>query len=222
MFKGVGLQGGRIQRPQTRRPSWTSAASTTTAARSRSSSRIKPAPPPPPALAACPRIRAPSRRFANLMSELQQLQQNDPTKFKAVMADIASTLKTDAQNATGSQASALNNLAAKFDQAAQTGQMPNLQRKDSRGQGTSPSSSPCAKLPVAGCGRHALGCLRQLFTAGAIQSGPSDSERAANGWREPEPVANARATLSVPPTLGGYHLRGLGGRAHYWIGSGSG
>ena len=65
--------------------------------------------------------------FANLMSELQQLQQNDPTKFKAVMADIASTLKTDAQNATGSQASALNNLAAKFDQAAQTGQMPNLQ-----------------------------------------------------------------------------------------------
>jgi hypothetical protein len=73
--------------------------------------------------------------FANLMSELQQLQQNDPTKFKAVMADIASTLKTDAQNATGSQASALNNLAAKFDQAAQTGQMPNLQPQGQQGAG---------------------------------------------------------------------------------------
>ena len=73
--------------------------------------------------------------FANLMSELQQLQQNDPTKFKAVMADIASTLKTDAQNATGSQASALNNLAAKFDQAAQTVQMPNLQPQGQQGAG---------------------------------------------------------------------------------------
>ena len=73
--------------------------------------------------------------FANLMSELQQLQHNDPTKFKAVMADIASTLKTDAQNATGSQASALNNLAAKFDQAAQTGQMPNLQPQGQQGAG---------------------------------------------------------------------------------------
>ena len=73
--------------------------------------------------------------FANLMSELQQLQQNDPTKFKAVMADIASTLKTDAQNATGSHASALNSLAAKFDQAAQTGQMPNLQPQGQQGAG---------------------------------------------------------------------------------------
>jgi hypothetical protein len=51
------------------------------------------------------------------------------------MADIASTLKTDAQNATGSQASALNNLAAKFDQAAQTGQMPNLQPQGQPGAG---------------------------------------------------------------------------------------
>jgi acid phosphatase family membrane protein YuiD len=73
--------------------------------------------------------------FANLMSELQQLQQNDPTKFKAVMADIASTLKTDAQNATGSQASFLNKLADKFDQAAQTGQMPNLQPQGAQGAG---------------------------------------------------------------------------------------
>jgi len=73
--------------------------------------------------------------LASLMSELQQLQQSDPTKFKAVMADVASTLKTDAQNATGSQASALNNLAAKFDQASQSGQMPNLQPQGQHGAG---------------------------------------------------------------------------------------
>jgi HSP90 family molecular chaperone len=67
--------------------------------------------------------------FAKLMSELQQLQQSDPDKFKSVMSDIAKTLKTDAQNATGSQATFLNNLSSKFDQAAQTGQMPDLQPK---------------------------------------------------------------------------------------------
>ena len=71
--------------------------------------------------------------LASLMSQLQQLQQSDPTKFKTVIADIASTLKTDAKNATGSQASFLNNLAAKFDQAAQTGQMPDLQPKAQAG-----------------------------------------------------------------------------------------
>ena len=73
--------------------------------------------------------------LASLMNQLQQLQQSDPAKFKTVMADIASTLKTDAQNATGSQASFLNNLAAKFDRAAQTGQMPDLQPKGQSGAG---------------------------------------------------------------------------------------
>jgi hypothetical protein len=73
--------------------------------------------------------------LASLMSQLQQLQQSDPTKFKAVMAEIASTLKTDAQSASGSQASALNMLAGKFDQAAQTGQMPDFQPKAQPGAG---------------------------------------------------------------------------------------
>ena len=73
--------------------------------------------------------------LAKLMSELQQLQQNDPTQFKAVMSSIAATLKTDAQNATGSQATALNNLATRFDQAAQTGQMPNFQPQGAQSAG---------------------------------------------------------------------------------------
>ena len=65
--------------------------------------------------------------FASMMAQLQQLQQNDPAKFKSVMADVASTLQTDAQNATGSQAVALSSLASQFKFAAQTGQMPEQQ-----------------------------------------------------------------------------------------------
>jgi hypothetical protein len=67
--------------------------------------------------------------FANVMAQLQQLQQSDPTKFKSVMTDIASTLQTDAQNTTGSQAVVLSSLASKFKLASQTGQMPDLQSK---------------------------------------------------------------------------------------------
>ena len=65
--------------------------------------------------------------MASLLNQLQQLQQTDPDKFKSVMSSIADTLKTDAQNATGPQAKRLNDLADKFSQAAQTGQMPDLQ-----------------------------------------------------------------------------------------------
>jgi hypothetical protein len=67
--------------------------------------------------------------MANLMNQLQQLQQSDPNKFKSVMSTIADTLKADAQNATGPQAQRLDALADKFSQAAQTGQMPDLQPK---------------------------------------------------------------------------------------------
>jgi hypothetical protein len=65
--------------------------------------------------------------MASLLNQLQQLQQTDPDQFKSVMSSIADTLKADAQNATGPQAQQLTNLANKFDQAAQTGQMPDLQ-----------------------------------------------------------------------------------------------
>ena len=67
--------------------------------------------------------------MAILLNQLQQLQQTDPDKFKSVMSSIADTLKADAQSATGPQAQRLNALADKFSQAAQTGQMPDLQPK---------------------------------------------------------------------------------------------
>jgi hypothetical protein len=71
--------------------------------------------------------------MADLLNQLQQLQQTDPDKFKSVMSSIADTLKADAQNATGPKAQRLNALADKFSQAAQTGQMPDLQPKGQQG-----------------------------------------------------------------------------------------
>lgn len=65
--------------------------------------------------------------FAAAMAQLQQLQQSDPTQFKSVMSNIADTLTTDTQSASGSTAQMLTDLANKFSQAAQTGQMPDLQ-----------------------------------------------------------------------------------------------
>ena len=71
--------------------------------------------------------------MASLLNQLQQLQQSDPDKFKSVMSSIADTLKNDAQNASGPTAQRLNALADKFSQAAQSGQMPDLQPKGQEG-----------------------------------------------------------------------------------------
>ncbi|MBN9118979.1 MAG: hypothetical protein J0I06_07435 [Planctomycetes bacterium] len=63
------------------------------------------------------RISGPGQLF----SQLQQLQSQDPTKFKQVTADIATQLQTAAQQATGHQATFLTNLADKFQTASTTG-----------------------------------------------------------------------------------------------------
>jgi hypothetical protein len=62
--------------------------------------------------------------IAQDMNQLRTLQQDDPEKFKAVMAQIASAMKdlAEAQPQNG----ALGKLAGEFQQAAETGQMPAL------------------------------------------------------------------------------------------------
>jgi hypothetical protein len=68
--------------------------------------------------------------FAQLMSELQQLQQSNPTEYKQVTQQIATNLQNAAQTATTdgntSAASQLNTLATDFTNASQTGQLPNV------------------------------------------------------------------------------------------------
>ncbi|HEX4608017.1 MAG TPA: hypothetical protein VH092_07420 [Urbifossiella sp.] len=74
---------------------------------------------------------------AKLFSELKELASSDPTKFKQVASDIASKLKdaagesstdgTSSTSGSGSGNSPLADLAAKFQQAADTGDVSVLQ-----------------------------------------------------------------------------------------------
>ena len=77
---------------------------------------------------------------ARMLKMLQQLQQQDPNKFKQLTADIASHLKTEAAQATAAgnatEASKLTSLAAVFQNASSTGQVPNAQSLQQAGLGT--------------------------------------------------------------------------------------
>lgn len=62
-----------------------------------------------------------------LLSQLQQLQSQDPTKFTQVVSDIATQLQNAAQQATGPQSDFLSNLANRFQTTANTGDLSALQ-----------------------------------------------------------------------------------------------
>ena len=69
--------------------------------------------------------------FAQLMSELQKLQQTDPAKYQQVTSQIATNLQTAAQTATASgdttKAAQLTQLATDFSNASKSGQLPDMQ-----------------------------------------------------------------------------------------------
>jgi hypothetical protein len=69
--------------------------------------------------------------LANLLSELQQLQQSDPGKYQQVTQQIATNLQTAAQTATSegntAAASQLTQLSTDFSNASTSGQLPNIQ-----------------------------------------------------------------------------------------------
>ena len=69
--------------------------------------------------------------YAQITTELQQLQQSDPAKYQQVTQQIATNLQTAAQTATAdgnsTQATQLNQLATDFTSASQSGQLPNMQ-----------------------------------------------------------------------------------------------
>jgi hypothetical protein len=68
--------------------------------------------------------------FAQLLSTLQQLQESNPTQYQQVTAQLATNLQAAAQTATTdgntSAASQLNQLATDFNNASQSGQLPNI------------------------------------------------------------------------------------------------
>ncbi len=63
---------------------------------------------------------------ASLLAQLQQLSLSNPAAFKKATADIAAQIQTDASAAGGSQGQALTSLAAKFQQASETGDLSSL------------------------------------------------------------------------------------------------
>ncbi len=87
---------------------------------------------------------------ASLLSQLQQLSFTNPAAFKTATANIATQLQADAQQAGGSQGQALSSLAAKFQQASQTGSLTPLTPTHSRhgghhhGGGSSAASAASA------------------------------------------------------------------------------
>jgi hypothetical protein len=68
-----------------------------------------------------------------LLQELSDLQKSDPEKFKKVTEEISQKLRDAASSASAGQASALNKLADRFDQASQSGDMSALQPADGAG-----------------------------------------------------------------------------------------
>src|SRR5271157_2499799 len=68
--------------------------------------------------------------FAQMLSQLQRLQQSDPTKYRQVTGQIATNLRNAAQTAqtdgNSTAANQLNQLATDFTSASQSGQLPNI------------------------------------------------------------------------------------------------
>ena len=69
--------------------------------------------------------------FAQMMSELQQLQQSNPSQYQQVTQQIATNLSSAAQtaqaNGNTSAANQLNQLATDFTNASKSGQLPSSQ-----------------------------------------------------------------------------------------------
>ena len=68
--------------------------------------------------------------FAQILSQLQQLQQQNPTQYQQVTQQIASNLKTASQTAQSegntARATQLNQLSNDFQTASSSGQLPNV------------------------------------------------------------------------------------------------
>jgi len=74
--------------------------------------------------------------LAQFLSRLQQVQQQDPERFKQVAAGLAAKLRNAAQAAQARgdspRAAEFNQLATDFQKASQSGQMPDFGGKNSR------------------------------------------------------------------------------------------
>jgi hypothetical protein len=77
-----------------------------------------------------------------LLSRLQRLSQQAPTRFKAVAGQLATSFQSLAGSATGPPGTGLTQLATQFRKAEQTGQLPSPEGALGAQGGTSPAMGP--------------------------------------------------------------------------------
>lgn len=127
--------------------------------------------------------------FSQVTSELQQLQQSNPSEYRQVTGQIATNLQSAAQTATAdgntAAASQLNQLATDFQTASSTGQLPNFQdlaqaagghhhHHHMHGASATPDSATSATTGTSSTGA-ATDPLSQLMASLQSNSSQSDS-----------------------------------------------
>jgi hypothetical protein len=118
---------------------------------------------------------------AKLYSELQQLQQQNPTEYTSVVTQIANQLNTDAQGATGKQQQVLQNLASKFT-SAESGNLSALQPPTTPNS-TNPAVAAYSQYgqPTTGSATGSTSQLGANSTSAEIQQALSLISNALNG-----------------------------------------
>lgn len=112
---------------------------------------------------------------ASLLAQLQQLSLSNPAAFKKATADIAARLRTDAQQDGDSQGQALTSLAAKFQQASQTGDLSSLKPAHAHHGGHHHGGGSAASAAAA----YAQNSTSGTTTATSLQSQITDAISAA-------------------------------------------
>ncbi len=102
---------------------------------------------------------------ASLFGQLSSLAQSDPARFKQVAQEISDKLKDAAGQATGGKADFLNQLAARFGDAAQSGDASVLK----------PDGSGGAQGAGGAHRHHGHHAHHAAMQSGATQSAPSDT-----------------------------------------------
>ena len=82
----------------------------------------------------------------DLLSRLRDLQDSDPEQFQATMKEMAGKLRAEAKESSGDKAKALNDLADKVTEAAETGDLSVL-KPPSGGRGGRPPGGPGGPPP---------------------------------------------------------------------------
>jgi hypothetical protein len=105
---------------------------------------------------------------AEMLSKLQQLKESDPEAFKELCTKIADELKASAQNATGRDAQMLSDLAEKFQNVADGGDISQLKPPD-------PPSLAGAEGGVGAYQQQDLSSLSSILNGSSSTSSQTDS-----------------------------------------------